>query len=161
MALLIGYPGPTAGDTTKVFTTQDNPLGARGFDALGNEYIFLKGVASLAVGDWVTFVQSTGVTTRIPTTTVSGMLAVACAAAVAGNFGWFQIYGTTPTTTAITTGSTDGATLTVGSGTAGRVTGGGAVTTKNVFGAVAVGVSASNQGAAFLNYPFAFGSSTI
>jgi hypothetical protein len=161
MANLVGYPGPSAGDTTKVFTTADNPLGMRGFDAAGNEYIFLKGVASLVAGDWVTYNGVTGVTARIPTTTVSGMLAVAVAAPAAGQFGWFQIFGLTPTYTAITTGSTDGATLTVGTGTAGRVTGGGPVTTKNVFGATAVGVSASNIGTAFICYPFAFGSATI
>ena len=161
MANLVGYPGPSAGDTTKVFTTQDNPLGMRAFDAAGNEYIFLKGVASLAAGDWVTYNPATGVTVRAPAATTNGMLAVAIAAPVAGQFGWFQIFGLTPTYTAITTdAAADGKTLTIGSGTAGRASTG-PVTTKNVFGAVGVGASASNIGTAFICYPFAFGTATI
>ena len=161
MAQLVGYPSAAVGDTTLVQTTQVNPLGMRAFDAAGNEYIFLKGVASLAAGDWVTYNPATGVTTRVPAATTNGLLAVAIAAPTATQFGWFQIFGLTPTFTAITTdAAADGKTLTIGSGTAGRASTG-PVTTKNVFGAVAVGASASNIGTAFICYPFAFGTATI
>lgn len=161
LAGLVGYAGPSVGDTTVVHTSQQNPLGMRQFDAAGNEYIYLKGVASLVAGDWVTYNPATGVTVRIPAATTNGLLAVAIAAPTATQFGWFQIFGLTPTYTAITTdAAADGKTLTVGSGTAGRASTG-PVTTKNMFGAVAVGASASNIGTAFIAYPFAFGSATI
>lgn len=139
------------------------PVGQRVRDDNGNEYIYLAGVASLAAGDWVYFNSTTaslGSVVRLTTSAAWACLAVAMAATVASCWGWFQIYGLTPVYTAIATdASADGKGLSAGSAT-GRVATG-ATTTKNIFGAVAVGASASNVGTAFISYPFEFGTATI
>lgn len=148
---------------TDIHTTQQNPLGQRVADDLGNEYIYLLGVASTAAGDWVKYVPGTFATARlVANTAVSGLVAVAMAAIVASNWGWYQIFGLTPTYTAITTdGSADGKILSMGaSGSDGRALPG-PTTTKDIIGAVCVGASASNQGTAAISYPFMFGTATI
>lgn len=68
-------------------TAQDPVLG-------DGTFIFLKGVASLAVGDWVSYNALTGVTTRWAGTANSGApLAVAMSAPSATQGGWFQVQG--------------------------------------------------------------------
>lgn len=58
------------------------------------EFIFLKGVASLAAGDWVTYNGLTGVTTRWAGTANTGQpIAVAVGTPSATQGGWFQIGG--------------------------------------------------------------------
>lgn len=57
----------------------------------GNEFIYLQGVASTAVGSWVTF-TSAGVTTLL-VAAGKGRVGVAMAATVASTFGWYQIRG--------------------------------------------------------------------
>jgi len=60
----------------------------------GGEFIFLKGVASLAVGDVVSYNALTGVTTRWAGAANTGLpLAVAIIALTASQWGWFQISG--------------------------------------------------------------------
>ncbi len=155
-------------------TGKRNPLGTRVIDALGNEYIYLSGSASIAQGDFVLYNNATAnspfVAIQLPTAATSGCVAVAMSACVASCFGWFQIFGITPgplgpwpsTYTAIAniaTGSSNGLVLAAGSA-AGRAQLG-PVTTKNIFGAVGIGNAASNVGQAFLSYPFEFGSATI
>lgn len=141
---------------------QRNPLGFRCFDDNGNEYIYLLGVASTAAGDWVKYVPGAFSTARlVSNTAVSGLVAVATAAIVAGCWGFYQIFGLTPAFTAIATdASADGKALSMGASADGRATTG-ATTTKNIFGATAVGASASNQGTAAIIYPWMFGSATI
>lgn len=81
-------------DLTKIFTsTDDKPVvGERWEDpTTGNEYIFLKGVASTVAGDPVIF-NTAGETTRLAGTGV-GAVAIAMAATVADTWGWYQIYG--------------------------------------------------------------------
>lgn len=67
-------------------------LGTRVRDVAGNEFIYLKGVASTAVGSWVFFDEA-----HVTTLTVAnslGRVAVARAAVDATTkFGWYQIYG--------------------------------------------------------------------
>jgi hypothetical protein len=161
----IGYAMASKGLLTDVDLTQRNELGQRTFDDNGNEYIYLGGVPSLAAGDWVYYNNVTAVspflTTRITTSAVAGLLAVAMAAVVlTTNFGWFQIYGLTPTFTAIATdGAADGKLLSTNGATGRMVTG--AVATKMVFGATAVGAAASNTGTAFISYPWAPGIAPI
>lgn len=67
-------------------------LNTRAKDVAGNEFIYLKGVASLVANDLVTY-DELGVTTR-SVAGAKGPAAVAQAAVLAGQFGWFQIYGT-------------------------------------------------------------------
>lgn len=77
-------------------TTQHHPLGTRVTakdDTYGEgEFIYLKGVASTAVGNLVIYDQKAGTTTR----TVAGSrgpCAVAMSANVASQYGWYQIAG--------------------------------------------------------------------
>jgi hypothetical protein len=139
------------------------PVGTRAFDNVGNEYIYLKGVASTAAGDWVLYNPSTGVTTRTTANTAAtGLLAVAMAATVASTWGWYQIAGLTSAVCALTTdAAADGKSISNGaSGANGRLLPG-PTTTKNVFNAVCVGAAASNVGTAAIMYPFMFGTATI
>ena len=78
---------------TDVSTTQKVQLGAT-YEYLGNVYIYLQGVASVAVGSWVTY--NSAFATALLTTTEAAKLkpmAVAMAAIVANDYGWFQIFG--------------------------------------------------------------------
>jgi hypothetical protein len=142
---------------------QRNQLGARVLDDNGNEYIYLKGVASLAAGDWVVYNGTTAsspfICVRAVSTPLIGAMAVAMAAVLANSWGWFQIFGLTPTTTNIATASTDGLQL-YQSATVGRATSTQAAT-KCIFGAVAVGNAASNAGTAFVQYPYCTGNATL
>jgi hypothetical protein len=158
----------TIGALTDVHTTQRNPLGIRavGYDAAGNyaEYIYLAGVASLVVGDWVRYANSTANavtqgygTSRVNNDAVAGAVAVAMAAVLATQFGWFQIFGLA--TANVTSGSIDGLQLSL-SATAGRCTAA-ITTTKVVYGATGVGTAASNVGTAFITYPYMFGADPL
>lgn len=77
-------------------TVQNVPLGTRvkAFDTtLGwGEFIYLKGVASTAIGDAVVFDLSDWTTARTGTGS-RGPLAVAQSANIASQFGWYQING--------------------------------------------------------------------
>lgn len=88
---LVGNPQASAGLVTDIDTTQRNVLGQRAQDNAGNEYIYLQGVASLAAGDLVTYDEA-GLTTRSVASAV-GPCAVAKAAVLANQFGWFCIVG--------------------------------------------------------------------
>ena len=56
------------------------------------EFIYLQGVASTAVGSWVTFNQDDGTTALLAANAI-GPVAVAMSANVADQYGWYQIYG--------------------------------------------------------------------
>ncbi len=56
------------------------------------EFIYLKGVASTAVGSWVTYNLDDGTTTLLAANAI-GPVAVAMAATVADTYGWYQISG--------------------------------------------------------------------
>jgi len=91
MAYLTGRTEVFTGDTTVVDSAAMHPVGTRAFDKDGNEYIYLLGVASVAIGTWVSFDEA-GVTTR-SAANAKGRVGVAMAAIVASSYGWFQIYG--------------------------------------------------------------------
>jgi hypothetical protein len=55
------------------------------------EFIYLKGVASTAVGSWVTIADNS--TTALAVANAVGQVAVAMSACVASNWGWYQISG--------------------------------------------------------------------
>lgn len=76
------------GDTTSIHTEAKNTLLQTAFDPSGNEYIYLKGVASTVATDFVTY-DELGVTTRLVAGAV-GPIAVAMAATVASTWGWYQ-----------------------------------------------------------------------
>ena len=56
------------------------------------EFIYLKGVASTAVGEWVTYNADDFSTARLAAN-AKGPVAVAMSACVANEFGWYQIHG--------------------------------------------------------------------
>jgi hypothetical protein len=77
-------------------TVQNHPLGTR-VNAqdptyLVGEFIYLSGVASTALGSWVTFNQDDNSTTLLAANAI-GPVAVAMSANVASQYGWYQIYG--------------------------------------------------------------------
>lgn len=77
-------------------TTQNHPLGTivRAVDPTygEGEFIYLSGVASTAVGSWVT-VHEDGFTTTLLAANDIGRVAVAMSANVASQYGWYQISG--------------------------------------------------------------------
>lgn len=77
-------------------TTQKHPLGTivRARDAtIGEgEFIYLLGVASTAVGSWVTYNTDDFSTTLLVPDAI-GPVAVAMSANVASQYGWYQIHG--------------------------------------------------------------------
>ena len=91
MANLTGGAQSFHGDTADIDTSALVAVGTRARDAAGNEYIYLKGVASVGAGSWVTFNESYA--TALLTANAVGPVAIAMAAIVANNWGWFQIYG--------------------------------------------------------------------
>ena len=56
------------------------------------EFIYLQGVASTAVGSWVTYNMDDGSTALLAADAI-GPVAVAMAATVANEYGWYQISG--------------------------------------------------------------------
>lgn len=92
MAALIGHFSGVTGQTTDVHTSQQNAVGTRVFDAAGNEYIYMQGVASTVLGTWVSF-DELYITTRLVANAL-GRVAIALAAVDATTeFGWWAIYG--------------------------------------------------------------------
>jgi hypothetical protein len=95
--LKIGHVMSSAGALTDIDTKARNALGSRCFDDAGSEFIYLQGVASTVACDWVVY----GLTAATPfqtaravhTTANTGPVAIALAAVLAANFGWYQIYG--------------------------------------------------------------------
>lgn len=77
-------------------TVQRHRLGTRikcHDDTYGDgEFIYLKGVASTAVGSWVTFNADDNSTALLAANAI-GPVAVAMSACVADEYGWYQIYG--------------------------------------------------------------------
>jgi hypothetical protein len=94
MPLLSGYPTGSHTATSVVDTEQKLPIGTRQRDKNGNEYVYLKGVASTLAGSWVTFDEA-GTTTLLAANAI-GPVAVAQAAIDATTeYGWYCVYGST------------------------------------------------------------------
>lgn len=77
--------------TATVDSTNKYALGTRIKDKTGGEFIYLKGVANVAQGSWVTFDEAH--LTLLAVANAQGRVAVAGAAVIANKYGWFQIYG--------------------------------------------------------------------
>lgn len=91
MASLVGRPMAVVGNTTDIHSSALNPVGTRACDAAGNEYIYLKGVASCVAGSIVTY--NTSFQSALSVTGVRAPVAVAMAAITASSWGWFCVYG--------------------------------------------------------------------
>ena len=84
------------GDTS---TTQNQVLGtivqANDVDSTAygaGQFIYLAGVASTVLGSWVTFHQDDNTTALLAANAI-GPVAIAMSINVAGQYGWYQIYG--------------------------------------------------------------------
>ena len=167
MSNKIGAFVATKGLLTDVDTTQRNFLGAMVMDDAGCVYIYMNGVASVAAGDWCMYGQ--GATTSLAFTAVrtlndansggAGGMSIAMAAAVATDFGWFQVYGLTQANANIATTASVNAAL-YRSATTARLAAS-AVAKDTVFGAWTVAASSSNVGQAFITYPHVVDQSTL
>lgn len=151
MAYLTGYTQIFAGDTTVVDTGAKHPLRTRGFDANGNEYIYLQGVASTVAGDWVVYDED-GLTARMDSSS-RGPVAVAMAATVASRYGWYAIFGDVAVANAISGGAAADNAQVYATTTAGQID------DVDVAGSLVIGAvlrSAESSGAAEvqLNYPY-------
>ncbi len=160
VSLQLGYPVPGI-----VYdTVMGLPVGQRGqFRDVGTtklgfgEFIWLPGVASTVLGDWVSFTTSdgtanTGATVRwAGTANLSYPLALATCASVASTWAWYQVYGAAICNT--------NGTIAAGNAAAWQATAvvqAAAVATKNVEGVIAMsanGVPATNQAIYFLSFP--------
>lgn len=130
-------------DTTKRFR-----LGTRSKARNGNEYIYLKGVASLVAEDWVVYDEA-HVTTRTVANS-KGAVAIAQAAVNATtSFGWFGIWGSFAGDVA--TGADDAKVWLTS--TAGRVDNSD-VATDLVSNAIQRSATASNSATFQIMYPF-------
>ena len=96
MAFVINTPIAGAQAIADTDTTQRHPLGTivRATDPTygAGEFIYLKGVASTAVGSWVIY-NADDFSTSLLAANDIGPVAVAMSACVASNYGWFQIGG--------------------------------------------------------------------
>jgi hypothetical protein len=79
---------PVIGNPGEVDDSARNRLGATAVDADGNEYIYLKGVASTIAGSWVTY-DAAFATANLATDSAPGDVAIATAAVVANKYGWY------------------------------------------------------------------------
>lgn len=98
MAYTISTPLVGAQPIAVTDTTQNHAVGTivRGVDPTygEGEFIYLKGVASTAVGSIVTYNTSSGTTALAPVGTNKPQpVAVAMSANVANQYGWYQISG--------------------------------------------------------------------
>ena len=136
------------GPLTQVDDSAEYALLTRTQDADGNEYIYLKGVASTVAGSVVTYDEA-GQTTLIAANAV-GPVAVAMAAIVADKYGWYQVFGSG--TAAAAGAVADNAALYI-SATAGKVDDA-VVTGDCIIGMVArAAIAAAGDLAVQLSYP--------
>ena len=142
-------PSPSVGLLTDVDTVKRNPLGYRTNDEFGGEYVYLQGIASTIVGSWVVFPSSTFITT-LGVANSKGKVAVAMAAILASQFGWYQIYGLA--TGSVATGAAGAKVW--WTATPGRVDNSD-VAVDLIVNAIQVGATGSNLATFDLNYPFA------
>ncbi len=92
---------------SQVDSTAKFKVGQRYCDEQGRVFLYLQGIASVAIGDWVryTLTANTGATTVLAVAGHKGPLAVAQGAIIASTFGWFQVYGLCLNAQAISAGN--------------------------------------------------------
>jgi hypothetical protein len=147
-----GEMGAAAGLPGDIDTVARNPVGQRCIyvDATQGlqEYIYLKGVASCLVDDAVSFNTNAYVAVRLAASAV-GRVAIASAAIVAANWGWFLIFGFYP---AANSDAVAAAGQLFIDGTTGRVDTTSSATNM-IYGAVATGAAVANKCPVSLSYP--------
>ena len=122
-------------------------LGTKKTDAANNMYVYLKGVASLAAGDFVTFDKDGAPTRTVAATT--GPVAIAMVANTsATNYSWYQVRGYYATANVATHSNGSGKALFL-SATTSRASST-PLTESTIYGAFTAGNSTSNVGPVFL-----------
>ena len=147
----------------QVDSTAKFKLGQRYVDDNGSVFIYLQGIASLVLGDWVTY-RVTSVTAAVTARASSGSkghLAIALAATIASTFGWFQIAGLNTSAGAISGGGAAAGNLVYLTATAG-LTDDVEVGDDRIGHAVYSVTESSALAGVTINYPFAgsFGEGT-
>lgn len=148
MATLTGAAQIFSGDTSVVDSAQQVQLGTRARDTAGNEFIYLKGVASTSAGSWVKYDENYA-TTLLAADAV-GPVAIAMAATVASTYGWYQIFGVNTVAKTDTVAADKALYI---DGTAGRADDLG-VAGDLIFGAQSQTADTSNVATVFLSYPY-------
>lgn len=96
MAFIIRNPIVGVQSIDETSTVQNHPLGSivvADDPTYGSgEFIYLLGVASTAVGSWVTYNMDDGSTALLAANAI-GPVAIAMSANVASQYGWYQIQG--------------------------------------------------------------------
>lgn len=151
---VVGNPGD-------IHTTKRNALGVEAKGSDGVTYTYLLGVASTVNGSWVTVGAAHA--TALLATGANGRVAVATAATVAANWGWYAIKGFVDNSLATSNGTiaSGGGEMQVGS-TAGyvqsQVSSAGAAAGDYIFGAYAYSAQPDSaddiMASVYLNYPF-------
>lgn len=148
MGKLSGHKQVFHGAVDVIDASQLEKLGVRAIDETGNEFIYLKGVASVGVGSWVTLNEN--YETALLVAGAVGPVAIAAAAIDStSEFGWFQIFGVNKDAKTDTI-ATDSALYI--DGTAGRVDDLG-VSGDLVIGAYSMTADSSNVATVFIIYP--------
>jgi hypothetical protein len=85
-------------DISKAFQSSQESTGYNAYQASAptygaGEFIFLKGVASTAVGDWVTYNLDDSTTTRLAANAIGPVAISMTANTSASNYSWYQISG--------------------------------------------------------------------
>lgn len=132
-----------------VHATQKQRLGLRKTDQARNEYIYLKGVTSNAVGSWVSFNTTSYVAVLLAADAV-GKVGVSMSTATGSQWGWFMISGFYASSKSDTVAAAGGLFI---DGTPGRVDDQ-SVAGDFVFGAVSTAADATNILPVQLNYPW-------
>ena len=148
MANLTGPNQTFHSDSSVVDTAIAATVGSRARDTNGNEYIYLKGVASTVAGDWVVFDEDYA-TTRLVANEV-GPVAIAMAAVDATTkYGWYQIFGKNTTAKTDTVAADKQLYI---DGTTGRADDLG-VAGDLILGAYSMTADTSNVATVWINYP--------
>ena len=134
----------------EVHSTKKYRLLTRKRDVAGNEYVYLKGVASTIAGSVVTYDEA-GVTTLIVANAVGPVAIAQAAVDAATKFGWYMIVGSC--SAACDAGVADNSALYI-DGTAGRVDDT-VVAGDQIMGMVSRGTDSSNLVTVQVNYPYA------
>lgn len=138
----VGKPG-------EIHTSQLNPLGMEAVDGDGNTWIYLVGAASMVADNWVSFNAATYTAIRLVADAV-GRVAIASAAVLAANWGWFMVKGFYTTADSDTVAAAGGLFI---DGTTGRVDDA-SVAGDFVNGAVSLGADTANKLSVHLNMPY-------
>jgi len=133
----------------QVDTSQKQRLGLRKTDAARNEYVYLKGVTSNAIGKWVSYNATTYVAVLLAHSAV-GSVAISLSTATGAQWGWFMVKGFYASSSSDTVAAAGGLFI---DGTSGRVDDA-VVAGDMIYGAVSTGADATNVLPVQVNYPF-------